>query len=49
MNYARSTLGRTDLNKAVLRNESGAYLAVDANTFEQLVKALSSETCQKTM
>ena len=36
------------LNHAVIRGESGTYLAVDANTFEQLVKALS-EACQKTM
>jgi flagellar biosynthesis protein FlhA len=36
------------LNHAVVRNETGAYLAVDANTFEQLVKLLS-EACQKTM
>ena len=36
------------LNKAVIRNESGAYLAVDATTFEQLVKILT-EACQKSM
>ncbi|HLH31206.1 MAG TPA: flagellar biosynthesis protein FlhA, partial [Terriglobia bacterium] len=36
------------LNKAVVRSDSGTYLAVDANTFEQLVKVLS-EACQKTM
>jgi flagellar biosynthesis protein FlhA len=36
------------LNQSVVRGESGTYLALDANTFEQLVKALS-EICQKTM
>ena len=36
------------LNQSVVRGDSGAYLALDANTFEQLIKALS-ETCQKTM
>jgi flagellar biosynthesis protein FlhA len=36
------------LNQAIVRGESGTYLAVDANTFEQIVKALS-EACQKTM
>jgi flagellar biosynthesis protein FlhA len=36
------------LNQSVVRGESGAYLAVDANTFEQLVKVLT-EACQKTM
>jgi flagellar biosynthesis protein FlhA len=35
------------LNKAVVRSESGAYLAVDSNTFEQLVRVLT-EACQKT-
>src|SRR5712692_4358091 len=36
------------LNQAVIRSESGTYLAVDANTFEQIVRALT-EACQKTM
>jgi flagellar biosynthesis protein FlhA len=36
------------LNRAVMRGESGTYLAVDANTFEQLIKALS-DACQRTM
>ncbi|PYS30250.1 MAG: EscV/YscV/HrcV family type III secretion system export apparatus protein, partial [Acidobacteria bacterium] len=36
------------LNQSVVRGDSGAYLALDANTFEQLIKALS-EICQKTM
>lgn len=36
------------LNEAMVRSESGTYLALDANTFEQLVKALS-EVCQRTM
>jgi flagellar biosynthesis protein FlhA len=36
------------LNQSVVRGDSGAYLAVDANTFEQLVKVLT-EACQKTM
>jgi flagellar biosynthesis protein FlhA len=36
------------LNEALVRGEAGTYLAVDAKTFEQLVKALS-EACQKTM
>jgi flagellar biosynthesis protein FlhA len=36
------------LNKAVVRSDSGTYLAVDATTFEQLVKILT-ESCQKTM
>jgi flagellar biosynthesis protein FlhA len=36
------------LNKAVVRSESGTYLAVDTGTFEQLIKALT-ESCQKTM
>jgi flagellar biosynthesis protein FlhA len=36
------------LNQSVVRGDSGTYLAVDANTFEQLVKVLT-EACQKTM
>jgi flagellar biosynthesis protein FlhA len=36
------------LNQAVVRGDSGAYLALDAKTFEQLIKVLS-EACQKTM
>jgi len=36
------------LNQAVVRGEAGAYLALDATTFEQLVRALT-EACQKTM
>src|SRR5262245_56540758 len=36
------------LNQAIVRGESGTYLAVDAKTFEQLVQALS-DVCQKTM
>jgi flagellar biosynthesis protein FlhA len=36
------------LNQSVVRGESGTYLAVDAKTFEGLVKALT-EVCQKTM
>ena len=32
----------------MVRSEAGTYLALDANTIEQLVKALS-EVCQKTM
>src|SRR5215471_7883772 len=36
------------LNQSVVRADSGTYLAVDAGTFEQLVKALT-EACQKTM
>jgi flagellar biosynthesis protein FlhA len=36
------------LNQAVVRGESGSYLAVDANTFEQLMKALT-EACQRSM
>lgn len=36
------------LNKAVVRSDAGTYLAVDAGTFEQLVKILT-EACQKTM
>jgi flagellar biosynthesis protein FlhA len=36
------------LNHAVVRGDSGAYLAVDANTFEQLMRALT-DACQKTM
>jgi flagellar biosynthesis protein FlhA len=36
------------LNQAVVRGDSGAYLALDAKTFEQLIKVLT-ESCQKTM
>jgi flagellar biosynthesis protein FlhA len=36
------------LNEAMVRSESGTYLALDAKTFEQLVQSLS-EVCQKTM
>jgi flagellar biosynthesis protein FlhA len=36
------------LNQAVVRGDSGAYLALDAKTFEALVKALT-DACQKTM
>ena len=36
------------LNEAMVRSDSGTYLALDANTFEQLVRALS-DACQKTM
>lgn len=36
------------LNEAMVRGESGTYLALDANTFEQLVRALT-EVCQKTI
>jgi flagellar biosynthesis protein FlhA len=36
------------LSQAVVRGESGAYLALDAKTFEHLVTALS-DACQKTM
>ena len=36
------------LNEAMVRNEGGTYLALDAKTFEQLVHALS-DVCQKTM
>jgi flagellar biosynthesis protein FlhA len=36
------------LNEAMVRSEAGTYLALDAHTFEQLVKALS-EVCQRTM
>src|SRR5882672_1209148 len=36
------------LNQSIVRGDSGAHLALDANTFEQLIKALS-EICQKTM
>jgi flagellar biosynthesis protein FlhA len=36
------------LNQAVVRSDSGTYLAVDAGTFEQLVKILT-DSCQKTM
>jgi flagellar biosynthesis protein FlhA len=36
------------LNQSVVRGDSGTYLAVDAGTFEQLVKVLT-EACQKTM
>jgi flagellar biosynthesis protein FlhA len=36
------------LNHAVVRGESGTYLALDAKTFEQLIRALT-DACQKTM
>ncbi len=36
------------LNHSVVRGDAGTYLAVDAGTFEQLVKLLT-EACQKTM
>jgi flagellar biosynthesis protein FlhA len=36
------------LNQALVRGESGTYLAVDAKTFEQLMKALT-DACQKTV
>jgi len=36
------------LNHAVVRGDAGAYLAVDAKTFEQLMRALT-DACQKTM
>jgi flagellar biosynthesis protein FlhA len=36
------------LNEAMVRSEAGTYLALDAKTFEQLVKVLS-EVCQRTM
>jgi len=36
------------LNQSIVRGESGTYLALDAKTFEGLVKALT-EVCQKTM
>ena len=36
------------LNQSMVRGESGTYLALDAKTFEGLVKALT-EVCQKTM
>jgi len=36
------------LNQAVVRSDSGAYLAVDANTFESLIRALT-EACQRSM
>jgi flagellar biosynthesis protein FlhA len=36
------------LNRAMVRGESGAYLALDAKTFETLVKSVT-EICQKTM
>jgi flagellar biosynthesis protein FlhA len=32
----------------VVRGDAGAYLAVDAKTFEQLMRALT-DACQKTM
>ena len=38
----------TRLSQSIVRGESGTYLALDANTFEQLVRALG-EVCQKTM
>jgi flagellar biosynthesis protein FlhA len=36
------------LNQAVVRGESGTYLALDAKTFETLIKALT-DACQKTV
>jgi len=36
------------LNQSIVRGDSGTYLALDAKTFEYLVKALT-EVCQKTM
>jgi flagellar biosynthesis protein FlhA len=36
------------LNHAVVRGDAGAYLAVDAKTFEQLMKALT-DACQRCM
>jgi len=36
------------LNHSIVRGDSGTYLALDAKTFESLVKTLS-EVCQKTM
>src|SRR6185436_6286254 len=36
------------LNRAVVRGDAGAYLALDANTFEQLIRALT-DACQKSM
>jgi len=36
------------LSKAVVKGDSGTYLAVDANTFEQLIRALT-DACQKSM
>jgi flagellar biosynthesis protein FlhA len=36
------------LNQAVVRSDSGAYLALDANTFETLIRALT-EACQRSM
>ena len=36
------------LNQAVVRGESGAYLALDGKTFELLIKALS-DACQRTV
>jgi flagellar biosynthesis protein FlhA len=36
------------LNKSIVRSDSGTYLALDAKTFETLVKTLT-EVCQKTM
>jgi len=36
------------LNRAMVRGDSGAYLALDAKTFENLVKSVT-EVCQKTM
>jgi len=35
------------LNRAIVRGDSGAYLALDAKTFETLVKSVT-EACQKT-
>jgi len=36
------------LNQAMLRGDSGTHLAVDANTFEQLMQALT-DACQKSV
>ena len=36
------------LSEALVRSESGTYLALDAKTFEQLIQALTN-VCQKTM
>ncbi len=36
------------LNHAVVRGDSGTYLALDANTFEQLIRVLT-DACQRSM
>jgi flagellar biosynthesis protein FlhA len=36
------------LSQALVRNDSGSYLAVDATTFEQLIKVLT-DACQKSL